>query len=94
MMIHISFLKRKIYMLLQLVIMKLSKYDYNFNFNPALLGNSIQMKDKPMTFISEFSKGDEFSDTSNDPISNKVIYTFKPHNSKYETKILQKYNLI
>ena len=72
---------------------ELSKYDYNFNFNPALLGNSIQMKDKPMTFISEFSKGDEFSDTSNDPISNKIVYTFKPHNSKYETKILQKYNL-
>jgi len=46
-----------------------------------------------MTFISEFSKGDEFSDTSNDPISDKTVYTFKPHNSKYETKILQKYNL-
>ena len=72
---------------------ELSKYNYNFNFNPALLGNSIQMKDKPMTFISEFSKGDEFSDTSNDVISNKIVYTFKPHNSKYETKILQKYNL-
>ena len=72
---------------------ELSKYDYNFNFNPALLGNSILMKDKPMTFISEFSKGDEFSDTSNDPISNKIVYTFKPHNSKYETKILQRYNL-
>ena len=51
------------------------------------------MKDKPMTFISEFSKGDEFSDTSNDEILNKTVYTFKPHNSKYETKILQKYNL-
>ena len=51
------------------------------------------MKDKPMTFITEFSKGDEFSDTSNNPISNKIVYTFKPHNSKYETKILQKYNL-
>lgn len=72
---------------------ELTKYDYNFDFKPSLLGNSIQMKDKPMTFISEFSKGDEFSDTSNDPISNKKIYTFKPHNSKYETKILQKYNL-
>ena len=72
---------------------ELSKYNYNFNFNPALLGNSIQMKDKPMTFISEFSKGDEFSDTSYDEISNKIVYTFKPHNSKYETKILQKYNL-
>ena len=46
-----------------------------------------------MTFISEFSKGDEFSDTSNDIILNKIVYTFKPHNSKYETKILQKYNL-
>ena len=72
---------------------KITKYDYNFDFKPALLGNSIQMKDKPMTFISEFSKGDEFSDTSSDPISNKIVYTFKPHNSKYETKILQKYNL-
>ena len=72
---------------------ELSKYDYNFDFNPALLGNSIQMRDKPMTFIAEFSKGDEFSDTSNDAILNKIIYTFKPHNSKYETKILQKYNL-
>jgi hypothetical protein len=72
---------------------ELSKYDYNFNFNPALLGNSIQMRDKPMTFITEFSKGDEFSDTFNDNISNKTVYTFKPHNSKYETKILQKYNL-
>ena len=72
---------------------ELSKYNYNFNFNPALLGNSIQMKDKPMTFISEFSKGDEFSDTSYDKILNKIVYTFKPHNSKYETKILQKYNL-
>ena len=72
---------------------ELTKYNYNFDFNPALLGNSIQMKDKPMTFISEFSKGDEFSDTSNDAISNKIVYTFKPHNSKYETKILQKYNL-
>ncbi len=72
---------------------ELSKYDYNFDFKPALLGNSIQMKDKPMTFISEFSKGDEFSDTSDDAILNKIVYTFKPHNSKYETKILQKYNL-
>ena len=72
---------------------ELKKYDYNFDFNPALLGNNIEMKDKPMTFISEFSKGDEFSDTSNDVISNKTVYTFKPHNSKYETKILQKYNL-
>ena len=72
---------------------ELTKYDYNFDFKPALLGNSIQMRDKPMTFISEFSKGDEFSDTSNDPILNKIVYTFKPHNSKYETKILQKYNL-
>ena len=72
---------------------KLKKYNYNFDFNPGLLGNSIQMRDKPMTFISKFSKGDEFSDTSNDEISNKKIYTFKPHNSKYETKILQKYNL-
>ena len=72
---------------------KLTKYDYNFDFKPALLGNNIQMKDKPMTFITEFSKGDEFSDTSNNPISNKIVYTFKPHNSKYETKILQKYNL-
>ena len=27
-------------------------------------------------------------------ISNKIVYTFKPHNSKYETKILQKYNLL
>ena len=72
---------------------ELSKYDYNFDFNPALLGNSIQMRDKPMTFIAEFSKGDEFSDTSNDAILNKIIYTFKPHSSKYETKILQKYNL-
>ena len=61
---------------------ELTKYDYNFDFKPALLGNSIQMKDKPMTFITEFSKGDEFSDTSNDPISNKIVYTFKPHNSK------------
>ena len=73
---------------------ELTKYNYNFDFKPALLGNSIQMKDKPMTFISEFSKGDEFSDTSNDAISNKIVYTFKPHNSKYETKILQKYNLL
>ena len=47
-----------------------------------------------MTFISEFSKGDEFSDTSDDVILNKIVYTFKPHNSKYETKILQKYNLL
>ena len=29
----------------------------------------------------------------NDEILNKIVYTFKPHNSKYETKILQKYNL-
>ncbi len=72
---------------------ELTKYNYNFDFKPALLGNNIQMKDKPMTFISEFSKGDEFSDTSNDVILNKIVYTFKPHNSKYETKILQKYNL-
>ena len=81
-------------MLLQLVIMNLVNIITIFDFNPALLGNSIQMKDKPMTFISEFSKGDEFSDTSNDMISNKIVYTFKPHNSKYETKILQKYNLL
>ena len=46
-----------------------------------------------MTFISEFNKVDKFLYTSNDVILNKVVYTFKPHNNKYETKILQKYNL-
>ena len=93
MMIHIIFLKKKIFILQQLVIINF--VNMITILTSKVFRNSIQMKDKPMTFISEFSKGDEFSDTSNDPAiyDNKIVYTFKPHNSKYETKILQKYNL-
>lgn len=73
---------------------KLLKFNYNYDFNPGLiLSNNVQMRDRPLSFISENSEGNKYSNTFNNTYLNKIIYSFKPHNSKYGAKILRKYRM-
>ena len=73
---------------------KLLKFNYNYDFNSALiLANNIQVKERPLSFISNNSVNNEYTNTFNKTYLNKIIYSFKPHNSKYGSKILRKYRM-
>ena len=73
---------------------KLLKFNYNYDFNSAsILANNIQIRERPLSFISDNSEGDQYSNIFNNNYLNKMIYSFKPHNSKYGSKILRKYRM-
>ena len=73
---------------------KLLKFNYNYDFNSAsILANNIQMRERPLSFISDNSEVNEYSNTFNKTYLNKIIYSFKPHNSKYGSKVLRKYRM-
>ena len=73
---------------------KLLKFNYNYDFNSAsILANNIQMRERPLSFISDNSETNKYSNTLNKTYLNKIIYSFKPHNSKYGSKILRKYRM-
>ena len=73
---------------------ELLKFNYNYDFNSAsILANNIQIRERPLSFISDDSEGNEYSNTFNKTYLNKIIYSFKPHNSKYGSKILRKYRM-
>ena len=73
---------------------KLLKFNYNYYFDSAsILTSNLQLKERPLSFMSNKSVTNEYSNTFNKTYLNKIIYSFKPHNSKYGSKILRKYRM-
>ena len=72
---------------------KMLKFEYNRDFNVESLGNSAPYNRSDESFLSINKKGEEFGVVSMNNYDNKFIHTFKPHNGKVNTTILNKYKL-
>ena len=72
---------------------KMLKFEYSRDFNVESLGNSTPYNRSDQSFLSINKKGEEFGVVSMNDYDNKFIHTFKPHNGKINTTILNKYKL-
>ena len=77
----------------QILKEKMLKFEYNKDFNVESLGNSTPYNRSDQSFLSINKKGEEFGIISMNNYDNKFIHTFKPHNGKINTSILNKYKL-
>ena len=77
----------------QILKEKMLKFEYNRDFNVESLGNSTPYNRSDQSFLSVNKKGEEFGIVSMNNYDNKFIHTFKPHNGKINTSILNKYKL-
>ena len=77
----------------QILKEKMLKFEYNRDFNVESLGNSAPYNRSNQSFLSVNKKGEEFGVVSMNNYDNKFIHTFKPHNGKINTSILNKYRL-
>ena len=77
----------------QLLKEKMLKFEYSRDFNVESLGNSAPYNRSDQSFLSINKKGEEFGIVSMNNYDNKFIHTFKPHNGKINTSILNKYKL-
>ena len=77
----------------QILKNKMLKFEYNRDFNVESLGNSAPYNRSDRSFLSINKKGEEFGIVSMNNYDNKFIHTFKPHNGKINTSILNKYKL-
>ena len=78
---------------LQLKKGKLLKFDYKKEFNVQLIGQSRPYNRNDQAFMSINSKGEAFGVVSMNDYDDKYIHTFKNHNGKLNTSILNKYRL-
>ena len=72
---------------------RMLKFEYNRDFNVESLGNSAPYNRNDQSFLSINKKGEEFGIVSMNNYDNKFIHTFKAHNGKINTTILNKYKL-
>ena len=72
---------------------RLLKFKYKSNFNVDYIGQSFPYNRNDKTFLSISQKGEEFGVISMNSYDNKFIHTFRPHNGKMNTSILNKYRL-
>ena len=77
----------------QLLKEKMLRFEYNRDFNVESLGNSTPYNRNDQSFMSINKKGEEFGIVSMNNYDNKFIHTFKAHNGKINTTILNKYKL-
>ena len=78
---------------IQLLKNRLLRFEYQSNFNVEYVGQSFPFNRNNKTFLSISQKGEEFGIVSMNNYDNKFIHTFRPHNGKMNTSILNKYRL-
>ncbi len=77
----------------QLLKGKMLKFDYKRDFKAENLGSNIPYSKSDQSFISINKKGEEFGVISMNNYDNKYIHTFRPHNGRVNTSMLNKYKL-
>ena len=77
----------------QIIKGKILKFNYDRDFNVESLGNSMPYNRSDQSFLSINKKGEEFGIISMNNYDDKFIHTFRPHNGKMNTSILNKYRL-
>ena len=77
----------------QLLKGKMLKFDYMRDFKAENLGSNIPYSKSDQSFLSINKKGEEFGVISMNNYDNKYIHTFRPHNGRVNTSMLNKYKL-
>ncbi len=72
---------------------KIIKYNYKKDFNFQSVGYKFPYNKENRSFISIDKKGKEFGVINFHDLDNKYIHSFKPHNGKTNTWILNKFKL-
>ena len=72
---------------------KIFRYNYKKDFNIQSIGSKFPFSKENKTFVSINQRGKEFGVINMHRLDNKYIHTFKPHNGKTETYLLNKYKL-
>ncbi len=72
---------------------KMLKFDYQRDFNVESVGKNTPYNRFNQSFLSMNKKGEEFGMVSMNNYDNKFIHTFKQHNGKINTSIINKYKL-
>ncbi len=78
---------------IQLLKEKLLRFEYQSSFNVDYIGQSFPYNRNDKTFLSISQKGKEFGIVSMNSYDDKFIHTFRSHNGKMNTSILNKYRL-
>jgi len=78
---------------IQILKEKIIRYEYKNDFNFQSVGNKFPYSKENRSFISIDKKGKEFGLINIHDLDNKYIHSFKPHNGKNNTWILNKFKL-
>ena len=85
--------KKDFFYQVQILKEKILKFNYKKDFNVESLGSSPAYKRASKTFLSIDNTGEEFGVINMNDYDNKYIHTFRNHNGKVNTSILNKYRL-
>ncbi len=85
--------KKDFFYQVQILKEKILKFNYKKDFNIESLGTSPAYKRASKTFLSIDNIGEEFGVVSMNDYDNKHIHTFRNHNGRVNTSILNKYRL-
>ncbi len=77
----------------QILKEKILKFNYKKDFNIESLSSAPAYKRASKTFLSIDNTGEEFGVVNMNDYDNKYIHTFRNHNGKLNTSILNKYSL-
>ena len=85
--------KKDFFYQVQILKEKILKFNYKKDFNIESLGSSPAYKRATKTFLSIDNTGEEFGVINMNDYDNKYIHTFRNHNGKVNTSILNRYRL-
>lgn len=85
--------KKDFFYQVQILKEKILKFNYSGDFNVESLGSSPAYRRASKTFLSIDNTGEEFGVISMNDYDNKYIHTFRNHNGRVNTSILNKYKL-
>ena len=85
--------KKDFFYQVQILKEKILKFNYKRDFNVESIGSKSSYKRPSKTFLSIDNTGEEFGVVSMNDFDNKYIHTFRNHNGKVNTSILNKYRL-
>ena len=77
----------------QILKNRMLKFEYNRDFKAENLGSNIPYSKSDQSFLSINKKGEEFGVISMNNYDNKFVHSFRPHNGRVNTSILNKYKL-
>ena len=72
---------------------KIVRYNYQKDFNIQSIGSKFPFNKENKTFVSINRRGKAFGVINMHRLDDKYIHTFKPHNGKNNTHLLNKYKL-